>query len=152
LSEEIARHFGGFGMESRPDDAQSAETASGRRHAADLFDPLCIGWRSLGGAADDRVGADVAGLLKNVTIAEAIVRTFSGGSPCGMCTKITTERQKEEKAPAIVKLEKKAEICPFTVRGILSEPAGRDYSYPDTGEIAPLGRAEAPPVPIPIFS
>lgn len=89
---------------------------------------------------------------KNVTIAEAIVRTFSGGSPCGMCTKITTERQKEEKAPAIVKLEKKAEICPFTVRGILSEPAGRDYSYPDTGEIAPLGRAEAPPVPIPIFS
>jgi hypothetical protein len=50
---------------------------------------------------------------KNVTIAEAIVRTFSGGSPCGMCTKITTERQKEEKAPAIVKLEKKGRNLPF---------------------------------------
>ena len=47
---------------------------------------------------------------KSAPIAEAIERTFSGGYPCTMCIKITEEQQKEEKAPATVKLDKKAEL------------------------------------------
>lgn len=88
---------------------------------------------------------------KNVPIAEAIVRTFSGEYPCGMCTKISAERQKEGKIPAFVKVEKKAEIYPFPVRKILSEPENSEYSYPDSRVLALVERSEAPPVPVPIF-
>ncbi len=88
---------------------------------------------------------------KSVPIAEAIVRTFSGEYPCGMCTRIRTERQKEEKAPAVVKVEKNTEICPFSAREILSAPEGRQYSYPKPREFVLVERLEAPPVPVPIF-
>jgi hypothetical protein len=87
---------------------------------------------------------------KSVPIAEAIVRTFSGEYPCGMCTRISAERQKEEKAPAVVKVEKNAEICPFSAREILSAPEGRRYSYPNPRQVALVERLEAPPVPVPI--
>jgi hypothetical protein len=47
---------------------------------------------------------------RSATIAEAIERTFSGGYPCTMCIKISEGQQKEEKAPATVKLAKKREV------------------------------------------
>jgi hypothetical protein len=87
---------------------------------------------------------------KSVSIAEAIVKTFGGAYPCGMCTKISAERQKEEKPPSVVKVEKKAEMCPLSVREILNEPGGREYSYPDARAFALVERFEAPPVPVPI--
>ena len=88
---------------------------------------------------------------KSVPIAEAIVRTLSGEYPCGMCTRIGAERQKEEKLPAVVKVKKNAEICPFSAREILSEPEGREYTYPKLRAFALIERSEAPPVPVPIF-
>ena len=56
---------------------------------------------------------------KSAPIAEAIERTFSGGYPCTMCIKITEEQQKEEKAPATVKLDKKAELFLLSARDLL---------------------------------
>ena len=47
---------------------------------------------------------------KNAPIIEAIAKTFSGRSPCGMCTKISEERQKGERAPAAAKFDKKGEV------------------------------------------
>lgn len=88
---------------------------------------------------------------KTVSITEAIARTFSGKYPCDMCTRISAERQNEEKAPAVVKVEKKAEICPLAVRAILRVPADRDYAYPQPRVVTPIERAEAPPLPVPIF-
>jgi len=89
---------------------------------------------------------------KSAPLSEALVKTFSGNYPCGMCTKIATERQKEQKTPAAVKLDKKAESFLLSVREALSEPLGRDYSFISSGELAPIERSEAPPVPVPIFS
>jgi hypothetical protein len=89
---------------------------------------------------------------KNVPVGEAIVRTLSGEYPCGMCTRISAERQKEEKAPAVVKVEKKAEICPFSMRELLRQPEVREYWYPRPGEFALVERREAPPAPVPIFT
>jgi hypothetical protein len=89
---------------------------------------------------------------KSAPIAEAIERTFSGGYPCTMCIKITEEQQKEEKAPATVKLDKKAELFLLSARDLLRKPETKDFSYLPSGEIAVAERSEAPPVPIPIIS
>jgi hypothetical protein len=37
-------------------------------------------------------------------------KTFSGEAPCHLCKAVKEEREKEEKKPATVKVEKKAEI------------------------------------------
>ncbi len=89
---------------------------------------------------------------KSAPLSEALVRTFSGDYPCGMCTKIATERQKEDKTSAAMKLDKKAESFPLSVCEVLNEPLGRDYAYISPGELAFIERSEAPPVPVPIFS
>jgi len=89
---------------------------------------------------------------KSAPIAEAIERTFSGDYPCTMCIKITEEQQKEEKAPATVKLDKKAELFLLSARDLLGKPESKDFSYLPSGEIAVAERSEAPPVPIPIVS
>jgi hypothetical protein len=89
---------------------------------------------------------------KSAPIAEAIERTFSGSYPCTMCIKITEEQQKEEKAPATVKLDKKAELFLLSARDLLRKPEAKDFSYLPSGEIAVAERSEAPPVPIPIIS
>jgi hypothetical protein len=58
---------------------------------------------------------------RTATIAEAIAKTFNGRSPCGMCTKISEERQKENSAPATAKFEKKKRFfswaCTLSTRG-----------------------------------
>jgi hypothetical protein len=92
------------------------------------------------------------GYSKSAPIAEAIERTFSGDYPCTMCIKITKEQQEEQKAPATVKLDKKAELYLLSARDWLRKPESKDFSYFPSGEIAVAKRSEAPPVPIPIFS
>ncbi len=88
---------------------------------------------------------------KNAPIAEAIAKTFSGESPCGMCTKISEERQKEERAPAVAKFDKKAEIFLVEMCDALKKPEGEDYSYLNAGESTPTKRSEGPPAPVPII-
>ncbi len=83
---------------------------------------------------------------KSAPIAEAIERTFSGDYPCTMCIKISKEQQEEEKAPATVKLDKKAEVFFLSDARLLRKPEGMDFSYPTLAEIALAERSEAPPV------
>ena len=89
---------------------------------------------------------------QSAPIAEAIERTFSGNYPCTMCVRITEEQQKEEKAPATMKLDKKAEPFLLSARDLLRKPESKDFSYLPSGEIAVAERSEAPPVPVPIVS
>jgi hypothetical protein len=89
---------------------------------------------------------------RNAPITEAIAKTFSGHSPCGMCTKISEERQKEERTPATAKSDKKAEIFLVEICDALKRPESEDYSYLNPGESAPIERYEAPPAPVPIFA
>ena len=89
---------------------------------------------------------------KSTPIAEAIERTFSGGYPCTMCIKITEEQQKEEKAPATVKLDKKTEFFLPSRRDLPGKPEGMDFSYLSLAEMALAERSDAPPAPIPILA
>jgi hypothetical protein len=89
---------------------------------------------------------------RNAPISEAIARTFGGQSPCDMCTKISEERQKEGRAPAAVKFDKKVEVFFVEISGALKGPKSEDFSYLRTGQSTPIARSEAPPAPVPIFA
>ena len=89
---------------------------------------------------------------KNAPITEAIQRTFSGVSPCIMCKKISEEQQKEEKAPASVKLDKKSELFALSKRDLLKKPQSKDFFCLPWGEVTFAERSEAPPSPIPIVA
>ena len=89
---------------------------------------------------------------KTATIAEAITKTFNGRSPCGMCTKISEERQKENSTPATAKFQKKGEIFLLTMRPLPQRPRAKDYSYLDRSDATPTKRSQAPPTPVPKLS
>ena len=89
---------------------------------------------------------------KTGTIAEAIAKTFNGRSACGMCTKISKERQKENSAPATVKFDKKGEIFLMSIRHHLQRPGIKDYRYFDLDNATPTKRSQAPPAPVPRLS
>ena len=86
---------------------------------------------------------------KTATIAEAIAKTFKGRSPCGMCKKISAERQREGSAPAMVKVEKKGEIFLVSISPCSPRPDDRDYSYFDNNPSTPATLPHAPPAPVP---
>ena len=86
---------------------------------------------------------------KTATIAEAIAKTFNGRSPCGMCKKISEERQRESSPPATIKVEKKGEIFLVSSRPHSQRPDDQDYSYFDNNDAIPAKRSHAPPAPVP---
>lgn len=88
---------------------------------------------------------------RNATVAEALEKTFSGKAPCAMCCTIVKEKQKEEKAPATIKLEKKAEIFAGVPQNLLPPPlelgSHRFSVRPFSGPL----RSDRPPLPVPKF-
>ena len=82
-------------------------------------------------------------------LTEAIAKTFSGQFPCEMCTKISEERQKEERAPALAKCDKKAEALVVEMCEAVEQPEAKDFSYLNPGEHPLIERCEAPAAPIP---
>lgn len=93
----------------------------------------------------------VATYSQEVSLAEAVEKTFSGEAPCSMCKSIAEGRQKEEQTPATVKLDKKAEVFVVTVNEFLKRPVARDFSYRQVPVADLAARSDAPPVPVPIF-
>jgi hypothetical protein len=87
---------------------------------------------------------------QNATLAEAVEKTFSGDAPCSMCKMIAEEKQKEEKAPATVKVEKKAEIFLESGRDLLPAPASQNFSHQFPGDLIFASRSHAPSDPVPI--
>jgi phage FluMu protein Com len=89
---------------------------------------------------------------RNATVAEAVEKTFSGEAPCPMCKTIAKEKQKEEKAPATVKVEKKGEIFLFASDDLLPARPEWDFCYtPDNAFQVPV-RFDSPPRPVPRVS
>ncbi len=88
---------------------------------------------------------------QTTSVAEAIEKTFSGEAPCSMCKSIAKARTQEQKAPATVKLDKKAEVFLLAPSALLCCPDTRDFTYPAPAPAAFAARADAPPVPVPIF-
>lgn len=86
---------------------------------------------------------------KSLTLGAAISKTFSGEAPCAMCQQITKARQQEEKAPATVKVDKKAEKFFCAERDISWERMARHFSYPSPDNTACAARSDEPPCPVP---
>lgn len=81
-------------------------------------------------------------------LASGVVQTFSGERPCGMCKSIEKNREKEEKAPASLKVNKKAEVFIASVTESLHPPQAHEFSYPSSDDDFSI-RTFPPPVPVP---
>ena len=86
------------------------------------------------------------------SIAMAVMKTFSGEYPCGLCLKVEEGRQKEENAPATVKLDKKAEVFFVTAQAAVKEPPCHYFSYLATDDLLSSSRSDPPPAPVPILA
>jgi len=89
---------------------------------------------------------------RNATVVEAVEKTFSGKAPCAMCCSIAKEKQKEEKAPATVKVEKKAEAFNAEARDLLPQPLELGLCQFPAGPFSGPDRSDRPPLPVPRYS
>ena len=96
-----------------------------------------------------------AGMLWNYTqtdgsLLSGVKKTFDGEHPCTMCTSIKTAKEKERTAPVTLVALKKLEASPAPLRAVLPPRDCREFVFPDSGDLRPAARADAPPVPVPI--
>jgi hypothetical protein len=96
-----------------------------------------------------------AGMLWNYTQADGsllsgVKKTFDGEHPCTMCTSIKTAKEKERTSPVTVVALKKLEAFPAPLRAVLPPRDCREFVFPDSGDLRPAARSDAPPVPVPI--
>jgi hypothetical protein len=96
-----------------------------------------------------------AGMLWNYTqtdgsLLSGVKKTFDGEHPCTMCTSIKTAKEKERTAPVTLVALKKLEAFPAPLRAVLPPRDCREFVFPDSGDLRPAARADAPPVPVPI--
>lgn len=76
-------------------------------------------------------GKMVASYSREGSLEKAVEKTFSGQHPCSLCKKISTERQKETKAPW--SLEKKEAFSTFLMEAslsLLSPLIPKEFCYP----------------------
>jgi len=87
---------------------------------------------------------------REAPLATAVEKTFSGEHPCPLCKRVEEGRQKEEKAPATVKVDKKSEVFTAQTTQNLKEPDWLDRAYPRVVDSLFSSRSDSPPSPIPI--
>lgn len=80
--------------------------------------------------------------------ATAVTQTFSGERPCTMCKSIEKNRQQEEKAPPLLKVDKKAEVFVAAIGDELRPPLSTILSYASF-DPAFFSRTFSPPQPVP---
>lgn len=83
------------------------------------------------------------------SLSTAVEKTFDGRHPCPLCKKIAKARSAEEKAPATIKLEKKAEVFVASGSSEVPSPICRQFAYGPPPFIVFPERSDAPPVPVP---
>lgn len=76
-------------------------------------------------------------------------KTFSGEYPCEMCRKVAEAQKQEEKAPATMKTEKKAETFFACERFLASPPPQTEFSYGRVAALSFPARFDSPPRPVP---
>jgi len=84
------------------------------------------------------------------TMTAAVEKTFVGTHPGPLCKKITAQRAAEQKAPATVKAEKKAEVFLASSATLIPLPVVRSFAYPPHPFVNFPEYLSAPPVPVPI--
>ena len=83
------------------------------------------------------------------SLSMAVEKTFDGRHPCPLCQKITKARSAEEKAPATVKAEKKAEVFVASNSSEVPSPICRPFAYGPHPFVSFPEHSDAPPVPVP---
>ena len=86
---------------------------------------------------------------RTASLSQAVENTLDGYHPCPLCKKITSARASEEKAPLMVKADKKAEVFIFSAESDPPQPASRSLVYGPESFVSLLERFFAPPVPVP---
>ena len=84
------------------------------------------------------------------SLTDAVNKTFDGKHLCPMCKKIAAERAAQEKAPASVKAEKKADVFLAQSASELLLPICTPRCYQSAPFVFTPERCDAPPVPAPI--
>ena len=84
------------------------------------------------------------------SLSMAVEKTFDGRHPCSLCKKITKARSTEEKTPATVKAEKKAEVFVAASGSEVPAPICLPLVYGPPLFVFHPERSDAPPVPVPI--
>jgi len=84
------------------------------------------------------------------SMSAAVEKTFDGKHPCPLCQKIAAERSHEQKAPATVKAEKKAEAFVSSASTLIPLPVVRSFAFPPHPFLNVPEHPSAPPVPVPI--
>ena len=79
----------------------------------------------------------------------AVEKTFDGRHLCPLCKKIAKAHAAEEKAPATVKVEKKAEVFVTSKSTEVPAPIWRSFAYGPHPFVLFPERSDAPPVPVP---
>ena len=98
----------------------------------------CVAWSTM-----------VRDFSRNGTLTQAVEKTFDGRHPCPLCKKIAKARSAEEKAPATVKIEKKAEGFFAQSASSIPQPVCRPLVYAAAPLVEMPERSDAPPVPVP---
>lgn len=88
--------------------------------------------------------------VRTGSVTAAVEKTFDGKHLCPMCKKLAAQRAHEEKAPATVKAEKKAEVFVASSSGIVPLPSVSSFAYPPIPFVNVPEHSSAPPVPVPI--
>jgi hypothetical protein len=83
------------------------------------------------------------------SLAEAASKTFDGRHLCPLCEKIAKARSAEEKTPATVKAEKKAELYLAQAGSGIPLPPCHPMTYGPVPFVSMPERSDAPPVPVP---
>lgn len=86
------------------------------------------------------------------SVTAAVEKTFDGKHPCAMCKKIAAQRSHDEKTPATVKAEKKAEVFIALGAAIVPLPIVHSFTYPPHPFVNLPEHPSAPPVPVPIVA
>jgi len=84
------------------------------------------------------------------SMSAAVEKTFDGKHPGPLCQKIAAERSHEQKAPATVKAEKKAEAFVSSASTLIPLPVVRSFAFPPHPFLNVPEHPSAPPVPVPI--
>ncbi len=85
------------------------------------------------------------------SLLSGVKKTFDGEHPCTMCDSIKTAKEKEQSKPVTLVATKKLEAFPAPLRAMLPPRDCREFVFPAAADVRPVARAEAPPVPVPIF-
>ena len=85
-------------------------------------------------------------------LADAVVMTFNGSSPCKLCKAVDAGQKEQSKIPVSVKADKKIEGLAIDLVFVVTPPVPQDFGYPHPLDVSSTYRSQEPPQPVPILA